>query len=102
MATKCTKWPQDKPNGCQIFQMDIKYTSIFQSKALPQKCTQIGISGLKRYHLATLLRPTEKDASSFWQILVCFIRSDFQLKTFSAAAKQLKSRLHCCDFSLVD
>jgi hypothetical protein len=29
-----TKWPQNIPNDCEIFQMTIKYTSIFHSKAL--------------------------------------------------------------------
>jgi hypothetical protein len=41
--TTITKWPQYEPNyhnnnqiinGCQIFQMGIKYTNIFPSKAL--------------------------------------------------------------------
>jgi hypothetical protein len=35
--------------------MDRKYTMIFHSKAL-QKYTQIGIFGMKIYHLATLMQ----------------------------------------------
>jgi hypothetical protein len=51
MNTKCTRWSPNIPNVCEIFQMAIKYISIFQSKAF-----QIGIFGLKRNHLATLRR----------------------------------------------
>jgi hypothetical protein len=32
-----TKWPQNVPNGLTIFQMAIKYTNIFHSKALQCK-----------------------------------------------------------------
>jgi hypothetical protein len=42
------------PNGRNIVQMAIKYSNIFYFKAL-QNLTQIGIFGLKIYHLATLL-----------------------------------------------
>jgi hypothetical protein len=38
--------------------MAIKYINIFQSKAI-QKCTQIGIFGLKINHLATLAVSTK-------------------------------------------
>jgi hypothetical protein len=37
-----------------LLQIAIKYTNIFHSKALP-KFNQIGILGMKKYHLATLL-----------------------------------------------
>jgi hypothetical protein len=40
-------------NGCNIFQMTIEYINLFHSKAHP-KFTQIGIFGMKIYHLATL------------------------------------------------
>jgi hypothetical protein len=42
------------PNIRKIFQMDITYTSLFQSKAL-KFFSQIGIFGLKANHLATLV-----------------------------------------------
>jgi hypothetical protein len=56
MNTECTKWPQSIQNASPIFQMDIicMYQQHFPSKD-PQKITQIGISGLKINHLATLL-----------------------------------------------
>jgi hypothetical protein len=41
------------PDGWKIDQMVIKYNSIFHCKTI-QKVTQIGIFGLKIYHLATL------------------------------------------------
>jgi hypothetical protein len=34
MATKCTKWPQNIPNGCKIFRTATKYINIISSKAL--------------------------------------------------------------------
>jgi hypothetical protein len=40
--------------GLKIGQMSIEYTSIFHCKTLHRKFTQIGIFGLKIYHLATL------------------------------------------------
>jgi hypothetical protein len=60
-VTKCTKWPQSKPNGHKIYQH------------LPwqdtPKLTQIGIFGLKINHLATLpctdLRPVHLRQSQF-------------------------------------
>jgi hypothetical protein len=42
------------PNGCKLFQMALKCTSIFHSKALQSMHTQIGIFGLKIYHMATI------------------------------------------------
>jgi hypothetical protein len=50
---KMYQMAKDIPNGCQIFQMAIKYTNIFHSKAGP-KHTQICVFGLKIYYLATL------------------------------------------------
>jgi hypothetical protein len=41
------------PSGLKISQMAIKYTTIFNSKG--NKNYQIGIFGLKIYHLATLV-----------------------------------------------
>jgi hypothetical protein len=41
MATKYTKWPQNRPNGPKMQE--------------PSKFTQIGIFGLKINHLATLV-----------------------------------------------
>jgi hypothetical protein len=52
--TKYTKWPHNIPNDRKIFQMIIKFTNIFHSKAI-QKYTHIGILGMKIYHLATLM-----------------------------------------------
>jgi hypothetical protein len=50
LNTKCTKWSQSIPNVRKIFQMAIKYSSIFPSP----KFAQLGIFGLKINHLATL------------------------------------------------
>jgi hypothetical protein len=47
MPIKCTKWPKYIPNGYIIHQH-----FPFQG---PPKFTQVGILGLKIYHLATLL-----------------------------------------------
>jgi hypothetical protein len=46
MVTKQTKWRYDRPNGHKIYQH-------FSLQDLP-KFAQIGIFGLKIYHLATL------------------------------------------------
>jgi hypothetical protein len=43
--------PQNTQNGSKIDKMDIKFTNIFKDTP---KFTQIGIFGLKIYHLATL------------------------------------------------
>jgi hypothetical protein len=51
---KITKWPQNIPNGRKILQMTKIYQNNFHSKVL-QKFIQIGIFGLKRNHLATLM-----------------------------------------------
>jgi hypothetical protein len=50
-----TKWSQNIPNGCKIDQMAKKciYHQHLPLQDSP-KFTQIGISGLKIYHLATL------------------------------------------------
>jgi hypothetical protein len=67
MDIKYTKWTENIPNGHipnghKIYQMAIKYSKgqkiidnyiPFQG---PQKCTQVGIFGMKVYHLATLDR----------------------------------------------
>jgi hypothetical protein len=45
------------PNIHKVLQMDTKYISIFQSKALI--FFQIGIFGLKTNHLATLVKGPE-------------------------------------------
>jgi hypothetical protein len=52
---KNTRWQQNVPNGrnIDIDQMAIRYTKISHHKTL-QTLTQIGIFGLKIYHLATL------------------------------------------------
>jgi hypothetical protein len=48
MATKCDKWPKIGPNGHEIYQhLPLKY---------PPKFTLIGIMGLKKCHLATLVQ----------------------------------------------
>jgi hypothetical protein len=54
-----TKTGKNIPNdhkiyGCQIDQMAIKYVNAFNYIKGPPKFTQIGIFGLKIYHLATL------------------------------------------------
>jgi hypothetical protein len=49
-----TKTVKNIPTEHKIFQMAIKYISSFQSKAL-QNLPKLGIFGLKRNHLATLL-----------------------------------------------
>jgi hypothetical protein len=43
---KCTKWPQNRPNGHKIYQ--------HCPLPDPRKFTQNGIFGMKKYHLATL------------------------------------------------
>jgi hypothetical protein len=48
-----TKWPKYITNGCKIFQMTVKYTSIFHSKAL-KNLPKLGFFGLKTNRLATL------------------------------------------------
>jgi hypothetical protein len=74
MTITNNKWPQNIPNGHKIYQMATKYTkwpqNMYTSKAVKYtninistspmkktlKFTQIGIFGMKIYHLATLLR----------------------------------------------
>jgi hypothetical protein len=46
MSKTYTKWPKNIPNGLKIYQ-DFPFRG-------PPKYTQIGIFGLKIYHLATL------------------------------------------------
>jgi hypothetical protein len=53
MTTNYTKRPLIIPNGHKIFQMAIKYTNIYHSKAL-QNLPKFWIFGLKTNHLATL------------------------------------------------
>jgi hypothetical protein len=84
MTTKCAKRPQDLPNGCQIFQMAIKYTNILHIRG-PPKYTNIlhtkgppkyaQIFGLIRNHLATLAH--DRSIGS-WQHL----GNDFSPMTF--------------------
>jgi hypothetical protein len=52
MYHKVTKWPWNISNGCNMFQMGIKYTNIFHSKGL-QNLPNLGF-WLEKYHLATL------------------------------------------------
>jgi hypothetical protein len=47
MATKYTKWPKNRPNGYKMYQQ--------RPLQEPLKFSQIGIFGLKIYHLATLV-----------------------------------------------
>jgi hypothetical protein len=56
-VTKCTKWPQNLPNGRKVDQMAIKY--IYQHLHLQVSLanTQIRNLGLKILHLATLICP---------------------------------------------
>jgi hypothetical protein len=54
MATKYTKWLQNKPNGYKINQTAIKYTYEHLLLQDPPKFTQIVIFGLTIHHLATL------------------------------------------------
>jgi hypothetical protein len=76
-AIKYTKWPQNIPNGHKIYQH-----FLFQGRP---KFTQIGIFGLKRNHLATLLlnqhlcafeqgdeRVCEKVAQNVAQSISCY------------------------------
>jgi hypothetical protein len=65
MSIKCTKWPQNIPNGRQIDQTAIKYIHQMavqyrylptSSIARPPKCTRNGIFGLRICNLATLSR----------------------------------------------
>jgi hypothetical protein len=50
-ALKYTKWPENGPNGHKIY----KHRQLQD----PPKFTQIGIFGLKVYHLATQYQSTE-------------------------------------------
>jgi hypothetical protein len=52
---KYTKWAYNITIGCQIYKTYIKYTTIFYVLKAPPKLSQIRITGLKIYHLATLL-----------------------------------------------
>jgi hypothetical protein len=54
-----------KPNGRKIFQMVIKYTTTFHSKAL-QIFPKLGFLFLKTNHLATLVGRSEKIWQLFW------------------------------------
>jgi hypothetical protein len=56
--SKCTKWPLNIPNGRTIdeISLNLKITSFI---ARHLKFTQIGIFGLKIYHLATLVSVCE-------------------------------------------
>jgi hypothetical protein len=53
MTANYTRWPYIILNGHKIFQMVIKYTNIYHSKAI-QNLPKFGIFGLKTKHLATL------------------------------------------------
>jgi hypothetical protein len=64
IGKKCTKRPKKLPNGHKIYhgiwpQNRPNGHKIYQHLQLqdPQKFTQIGILGLKIYHLATLILP---------------------------------------------
>jgi hypothetical protein len=50
---KIPKYLQNFPNDCKIFQLTLIYINTSHSKILPK--IQIGIFGLKRNHLATLI-----------------------------------------------
>jgi hypothetical protein len=56
MTTKFTKWPYNIPFGRKMDTTAIKWQHL-PLQDLP-KFTQIGIFGLKIYHLATLAHPT--------------------------------------------
>jgi hypothetical protein len=58
MTIKYTEWPQNIPNSRKIDKMAINV--LYQHLPLqdPPKFTQIGIFGLKKCHLATLLSRT--------------------------------------------
>jgi hypothetical protein len=54
---KCTKWPENIPNGLKIYQNGRKIYQMDQHLPLqvPPKFTQIRILGLKLRHLAALV-----------------------------------------------
>jgi hypothetical protein len=58
MTTDYTKRTYSIPNGHKIFQMVIKYTNIYHSKALKNLPNFRGF-GLKTNHLATLPAPAQ-------------------------------------------
>jgi hypothetical protein len=54
MTNRYTKWPSNIPIGRKIYRMAVKYINIIRLQD-PPKFIQIGIFGLKIYHLATLV-----------------------------------------------
>jgi hypothetical protein len=63
-AIRYTKWLSDIPNGDKIFQH-------FTIQG-PPKYTQIGIFGLKRNHLATLLQTDRFGLPRFPLAMICW------------------------------
>jgi hypothetical protein len=83
MSKTYTKWPKNIPNGLKIYQ-DFPFRG-------PPKYTQIGIFGLKIYHLATLY------VATFWSIghrpraFVCLYRENSRPCQNRSDADQLKT-----------
>jgi hypothetical protein len=69
MTTKYTKWPLTIRNVGKIDQMAAKFTNIFHCKTL-QNFTQIGILGLKMYHLATLFQSSFFESRYFCSLML--------------------------------
>jgi hypothetical protein len=65
MNTKCTNWSNNISKVCEILQMAIKYINILQSKAL-QNLYKLGFFGLKRNHLATLVKSIDRNLDKIW------------------------------------
>jgi hypothetical protein len=61
---------QNIPNGSKIHQMAITYTNIFHLQD-PTKFSQIGIFGLKIYHLATLGHRCSNGKPNFFPLGYC-------------------------------
>jgi hypothetical protein len=80
---KCTKWPQNIPNGHNIYQMAIAFTNwtqnrpnghtLYQHLPLqdPPKYTQFGIYSLKINHLATLSCLVDRQIHLLISIVFC-------------------------------
>jgi hypothetical protein len=82
------------PNIHKIFQMILKYTNIFQSKAL-QKLPKIGIIGLKINHLATLSRNGSDRQLSIitpFHLIYWFLRAKNCLKIVFSAYVETEAR----------
>jgi hypothetical protein len=72
MNAKCTKWSWNIQIVSHIFQMAIKYSNIFQSKAL-KSLPKLGFCALKINHLATLIR-MQLDRFKFCNLLASWRR----------------------------